>query len=55
MLYYFTKILWPNWCLGRGPIADTLAVIVSLIAIIIEMRSLKTPDKLNTEGEIAIA
>ena len=40
---------------AAGPIADTLAVIVSLIAIIIEMRSLKTPDKLNTEGEIAIA
>ena len=40
---------------AAGPIADTLAVIVSLIAIIIEMISLKTPDKLNTEGEIAIA
>ena len=40
---------------AAGPIADTLAVIVSLIAIIIEMISLKTPDKLNTEDEIAIA
>ena len=40
---------------AAGPIADTLAVIVSLIAIIIEMRSLKTSDKVNTEDEIAVA
>ena len=43
---------------AAGPIADTLAVIVSLIAIVIEMRSLKNSDTLdskNSEKEIDIA
>lgn len=43
---------------AAGPIADTLAVIVSLIAIVIEMRSLKNSDTLNSKNsqkEIDIA
>ena len=43
---------------AAGPTADTLAVIVSLIAIILEMRNLKnsdTSDLKNSEDEIAVA
>ncbi len=43
---------------AAGPTADTLAVIVSLIAIILEMRNLKNPDTSdlkNSEDEIAVA